>query len=80
MTSVGAMENRRIIVIDDNVSIHEDFRKILTPPKDENSLDQARAALFGETPTLPPQVRYELEFADQGREGFGRIQSAVHQG
>jgi signal transduction histidine kinase len=74
------MENRRIIVIDDNVSIHEDFRKILTPPKDENSLDQARAALFGETPTLPPQVRYELEFADQGREGFGLIQSAVHQG
>lgn len=73
-------ENRRILVIDDNVSIHEDFRKILAPPKDSDSLDQARAALFGETPTLPPQVRYELEFADQGREGFGLAQSAVHEG
>jgi len=80
MMSAGATENRRILVIDDNVSIHEDFRKILAPPKDSDSLDQARAALFGETPTLPPQVRYELDFADQGREGFGLIQSAVHKG
>lgn len=80
MTSAGTTENRRILVIDDNVSIHEDFRKILSPPKSADSLDQARAALFGETPTLPPQVHYELEFADQGREGFGLIQSAAHQG
>ncbi|MGQ0667843.1 MAG: histidine kinase dimerization/phospho-acceptor domain-containing protein [Nitrospiraceae bacterium] len=78
--SAGTTENRRILVIDDNVSIHEDFRKILTPPKDSDSLDHARVALFGETPTLPPQVRYELEFADQGREGFGLVQSALHQG
>jgi signal transduction histidine kinase len=80
MMNDGVAENRRILVIDDNVSIHEDFRKILAPPRDPNSLDQARAALFGETPTLPPQVRYELEFADQGREGFGLVQNAVRQG
>jgi len=79
MTNVMA-ENRRILVIDDNVSIHEDFRKILAPPHVADSLDQARAALFGEPPTLPPQVRYELEFADQGREGFGLAQSARAQG
>ena len=80
MMSGEMTDNRRILVIDDNVSIHEDFRKILAPPKDSDSLDQARVALFGETPTLPPQVRYELEFADQGREGFGLVQSALHQG
>ena len=62
-------DNRRILVIDDNVSIHEDFRKILVPPKDSDSLDQARVALFGETPSLPPQEHYELEFARQGQEG-----------
>jgi two-component system, NtrC family, sensor kinase len=48
-------DNRRILVIDDNQSIHEDFRKILLPPKDSGSLDQARVALFGEAPSLSPK-------------------------
>jgi len=47
-------DNRRILVIDDNQSIHEDFRKILLPPKDSNSLDQERVALSGKTPSLSP--------------------------
>lgn len=72
--------NRRILVIDDNVNIHEDFRKILAPPVDADSLNQARAALFGEAPTIPTQVRYELDFASQGREGFGLAQSAHQAG
>ncbi len=73
-------DNRRILVIDDNLSIHEDFRKIFMPQNDSGVLDQARAALFGETPTLPPQEVYELEFAGQGREGFGLAQSALRDG
>jgi CheY-like chemotaxis protein len=80
MTSQNTNDNRRILVIDDNVSIHEDFRKILTPPKDADSLDKARVALFGEAPSLPPQVHYELDFASQGREGFGLVQSAQREG
>jgi CheY-like chemotaxis protein len=80
MTSQKMNDNRRILVIDDNVSIHEDFRKILAPPKDIDSLDKARVALFGEAPSLPPQVRYELDFASQGREGFGLVQSAQREG
>ena len=48
-------DNRRILVIDDNQSIHEDFRKILLPTKDSNSLDQARVALSGRTPSLSPK-------------------------
>ena len=73
-------DNRRILVIDDNVSIHEDFRKILVPSNDSGALDQARVALFGETPSLPPQEHYELEFANQGREGVGLVQSAQRGG
>ena len=72
--------NRRILVIDDNVSIHEDFRKILETPKDSSSLDQARAALFGEAPSLPPREGYELAFASQGREGCGMVHSAYGKG
>lgn len=72
--------NRRILVIDDNISIHEDFRKILSPPIESGALDHARAALFGETPTVPTQVRFDLEFATQGREGFGLVQTAHQRG
>jgi len=80
MKSDETTDNRRILVIDDNVSIHEDFRKILVPSKDSNLLDQARAALFGEAPSLRPQEHFELEFADQGREGFGLVQNAHREG
>ena len=73
-------DNRRILVIDDSLSIHEDFRKILEPPKDSGSLDQARVALFGEAPSLPSQEHYELEFASQGREGCGMVHSAYGKG
>ena len=73
-------DNRRILIIDDNVSIHNDFRKILETPKDSSSLDQARAALFGEAPSLPPREDYELDFASQGREGCGMVHSAYGKG
>jgi CheY-like chemotaxis protein len=80
MKSDTTTDNRRILVIDDNVSIHEDFRKILVPPEDANSLNQARTALFGEAPSIPPQIRYELDFSTQGREGFGLVESAQREG
>jgi len=80
VTSAEPIENRRILVIDDNVSIHEDFRKILAPPKDASDLGQMRAALFGEALSLPPQVSYGLEFANQGREGLGLVQIARQRG
>jgi two-component system sensor histidine kinase/response regulator len=73
-------DNRRILIIDDNVSIHDDFRKILETPKDSSSLDQARAVLFGEAPSLPPREDYELDFASQGREGCGMVHSAYGKG
>lgn len=80
MNSNQTTDNRRILVIDDNASIHEDFRKILAPPQEADLLSQARAALIGEVPTLPPQVQYELEFASQRREGFGLVQTAHQRG
>jgi CheY-like chemotaxis protein len=80
MTIERESDNRRILIIDDNVNIHEDFRKILAPPVESDSLNHARAALFGEAPTLPPQTLYALDFASQGREGFGLAQNARQEG
>jgi two-component system sensor histidine kinase/response regulator len=80
MMSDKTTDNRRILIIDDNASIHDDFRKILETPKDSGSLDQARAALFGEALSLPPREDYELDFASQGREGCGMVHSAYGMG
>ena len=43
-------KNLRVLVIDDNRAIHEDFRKILQAKAEEEGFDQARAALFGDPP------------------------------
>lgn len=65
---------RRIMVIDDNPAIHEDFRKILTPAPlgaRPQKLDAMEAELFG-APAAPPDSRrgsFELLTALQGREG-----------
>ncbi|APR86214.1 Two-component hybrid sensor and regulator [Minicystis rosea] len=65
---------RRIIVIDDNPSIHEDFRKILNPParaRGGDELNALESALFG-SPHVPQVERgsFEIHTAVQGREGF----------
>jgi CheY-like chemotaxis protein len=65
-----AIENRRILVIDDNLAIHEDFRKILAATTASEELDQAEASLFGETPAAVHNESFELRFADQGEAGF----------
>ncbi|HQY58739.1 MAG: response regulator [Nitrospira sp.] len=76
MTLPTTARNRRIIVIDDNRTIHEDFRKILIPAAAPSGLQQARAALFGDTPISPTVEPFDLDFADQGQQGFDRIRSA----
>ena len=46
--------NRRILIIDDNRAIHEDFTKILGPAEAPNSnLTAFEDELFGETAPAP---------------------------
>ncbi len=61
----------RVIVIDDNPAIHDDFRKILCPQASDRAADQLEADIFGERVDtgLPPE-RYDLETALQGQEGL----------
>lgn len=71
--------NRRILLIDDTPSIHEDFRKILMPPMEQNAaLDEMESALFGEAakPQAPP---FELDSAYGGQEGLQLLRTAMQQ-
>ena len=73
-------ENRRILVIDDNVLIHDDFRKILQPGNEVHNLDEARAAVFGGTPRLKPLMRFEVDCVDQGQAALALVQKARLEG
>ncbi|MDQ6911465.1 MAG: response regulator [Verrucomicrobiota bacterium] len=71
-------ENRRILIIDDNPSIHEDFRKILGPgdAKLAAELDADEAALFGDTATASRSWSFEIHSAMQGQEGLEKVRAA----
>ncbi len=73
-------QNLRILVIDDNVSIHDDFRKILQSGTETQALDQARALLFGGDPLPKTRVRFELDHADQGQAAVALVHTACREG
>lgn len=72
--------NLRVLVIDDNRSIQEDFRKILQPRTETPSLDEARASLFGGESFHKALVRFELDYADQGQAALALVQLARQEG
>ena len=80
MTSDAHHPNRRVLVIDDNQAIHQDFRKILQAKSETEGFDQARAALFGDPPLSEALERFDLDCADQGKAAFMMVQMARNEG
>ncbi|NWB90625.1 EAL domain-containing protein [Pseudomonas agarici] len=76
MSSMVPRINRRILVIDDTASIHQDFRKILCPSVVEDDLQSAESALFGAVITRSQYV-FELDSAFQGQEGLVKVEQAL---
>jgi two-component system cell cycle sensor histidine kinase/response regulator CckA len=71
----------RILVIDDNPSIHEDIRKILVPESSvDAALSETKALLFGDAPTGPAVAGFEIDSAFQGEEGFEMVRAAAAAG
>ncbi|MGH8329449.1 MAG: diguanylate cyclase domain-containing protein, partial [Pseudomonas sp.] len=71
--------NRRILIIDDTPSIHEDFRKILGPEIEcEQTLAGAEEALFG-TVQLD-RLTFQLDSAYQGQEALELVTRALAEG
>ena len=75
-------ENHRILIIDDNPSIHEDFRKILGPAdaKLAKELDADEAVLFGDTASAARPWSFQIDFAFQGEEGLEKVRAAFAKG
>ena len=69
MTPLSVPANLRVLVVDDNPSIHEDFRRILSPGPGSLDLDADAAALFGSSADVSPGVAsFEVECAHQGQQ------------
>jgi diguanylate cyclase len=67
----------RILVIDDNRAIHDDFRKILAPPAQSSmALSALEEALFGESSAADETEAPEIVSAYQGREALELVQDA----
>lgn len=76
-------KNMRVLVVDDNRSIHDDFRKSLSggPAAQTAALDDAASALFGDAvQERQPADQFHIESAYQGEEAVAQVQQAVKLG
>jgi len=77
---MNPIRNRRILLVDDMPTIHEDFRKILLPSSPAKSaLEAAKAALFDDEVKAVAEP-FELDSAYQGEEGLAKVQAALGAG
>lgn len=79
--------NTRILIVDDNESIHEDFRKVLIQEinQDHAELDDLEAELFGEESETSSEnsgelLKYEVDSALQGQEALAMVDKAAQEG
>ena len=71
---------RRILVVDDNPAIHQDFRKILCPQMVNPALETDLVGLFGGLDAAKTEPSFELDFASQGQEALEMARGAVEAG
>lgn len=74
--------HRRILIIDDNSAIHDDFRKILGPDTANSDLADMESMLFGadQAARAPAEPVFELHFSHQGTEGLAAVEQALAAG
>src|SRR6202140_1155909 len=76
----NARHHRRILVIDDNRAIQDDFRKILSPSKIPYDSSENERALFGVTRISFQRPAFEIDSAYQGQEGLDLIEKSLLEG
>jgi len=79
-------EKRRILIVDDNRQIHDDYRKVLLGSGVEEPTNDEYQAFFeepneaaGDCLHTPLRDLIEIDTAEQGQEGLGKVKNAVEQ-
>jgi CheY-like chemotaxis protein len=75
---------RRILVVDDDPTILNVWRRVLGPKWRRPILDNLEKKLFGAAPSAPStpsaEVSFTIDTASQGLEGFQKVVSALAEG
>jgi two-component system cell cycle sensor histidine kinase/response regulator CckA len=81
MNHSDTLNNNRILIVDDNPSIHEDIRKILGGQGERNeALGTSKALLFGDDSPQTDHTHFEIDSAHQGQEGLEMVRKAAEAG
>jgi two-component system, sensor histidine kinase and response regulator len=78
--NINPNQNHRILVIDDNKAIHEDFKKIFNQQAETSGLEEANAAMFGKAAPKVELPHFEIDSAFQGRDGLELIEKSLQEG
>jgi diguanylate cyclase (GGDEF)-like protein len=74
-------KNPRILVVDDNVAIHDDFKKVLSFDNQiDTDLKKIEASLFGEKKQNTGQTQYDVDYASQGQDAYTLVAKAETNG
>lgn len=80
MDPVEPRNLHRVLVIDDDPTIHEAIRKFLCTGRWSGSrLDEAEVALFGASEAANRQSQFEVDSAFQGEEGLAKVYHAIQE-
>jgi diguanylate cyclase (GGDEF)-like protein len=79
MADEAELLTHRLLMIDDNPAIHEDYRKILIG-RDDTQISAAEAALFGERQSVVSRPLFDVDSALQGRDGVELARRALAEG
>ena len=76
---MAAINKRRILIIDDQEAIHDDYRKIICPVQPQRAaLSEVESQLFGDDPEeLIGSELYEVDSAFQGRDAVTLVEKAL---
>ncbi len=70
--------NKKILVIDDMKSIHDDYRCVLTSSSSSTSADSLVADILGrKTPEESKNPNFDVDYATQGEEGLKMVEKAL---
>jgi len=73
--------NRRVLTVDDNPTIHEDFRKILEKSvAADNRLEDLESAVLEAESQRETHEGFEIDSAYQGEEGLAKVEQAMENG
>ena len=77
MNITAIQDKKKILIIDDNIQIHHDFKKVLLiSAEKEKDLDKLEEALLGESSNQQEEI-YLIDCAIQGEEGLKMVEESL---